>query len=185
MVHSVELLLDAHGDAAVRRVWDALTEAGVRSQAAHRSPTNRPHVTMTVASGLSEQVDGDLTAALDRLPLRCRLGAPTVFGRGPFTLVLLVVPSAELLDLHAEVHRICMPHMISGPLPHAEPGQWTPHVTLARRLDAGHLRDAVTVVSAATPIVGEFVAIRHWDGDAHREYPIGMPDQNGGGSLSL
>ncbi|GAA2563617.1 2'-5' RNA ligase family protein [Mycolicibacterium diernhoferi] len=179
MVHSVELLLDTDADAAVRRVWDGLAEAGVRSQSAHRSPTNRPHVTMTVSSGLSDQADDALTAVLDRLPLPCRLGAPTLFGRGPFTLVLLVVPSVELMDLHNEVHRICLPHMTSGPLPHAEPGQWTPHVTLARRMDADHLRDAMTVASATTPIVGEFVAIRHWDGDAHREHPIGMPGSTG------
>lgn len=175
MVHSVELLLDSTADAAVRDVWDALAAAGIRSQAGHRSPTNRPHVTMTVTAALSDRADDALTAALHRLPLPCRLGAPTVFGRGPFTLVLLVVPSAELLDLHTEVNRICLPHMESGPLAHAAPGQWTPHVTLARRMDAAHLRDAMTVASAATPILGEFVGMRHWNGDARQENPIGVP----------
>ncbi len=188
MVHSVELLLDDEADAAVRRVWDELTGAGVRSQASHRSPTNRPHVTMTVTSGLAAPVDEALVEALDRLPVPCRLGAPTLFGRGPFTLVLLVVPSAELLDLHADVYRICLPHMASGPLPHAAPGQWSPHVTLARRMDAGHLPAAMAVAAAATPIIGEFVGIRHWDGDARHEHPITRLDQtgqNGGGSLSV
>ena len=48
-------------------------------------------------------------------------------------LVRLVVPTAELLALHAEVQSACLPHLPTGPMSHREPGQWTAHVTLARR----------------------------------------------------
>ena len=49
MAHSVELLFDQSTDAAIRRQWAALADAGLPSQANHPSPTNRPHVTLTVA----------------------------------------------------------------------------------------------------------------------------------------
>lgn len=172
MVHSIELTLDAGADAAVRGLWQALADAGVPSQAGHRSPTNRPHVTVTVAAQMSADAEVDLVALQDRLPLPCRLGAPMVFGRGPYTLVLLVIPSVELLDLHAQVNRICLPHMESGPLRHTLSGQWTPHVTLARRVHAELLEQALTVVGTGTDIEGEFVGLRHWDGDARQEHPI-------------
>lgn len=172
MVHSVELTLDAGADAAVRDIWQALAAAGVPSQAGHRSPTNRPHVTVTVAEQMSAGADADLVSLLDRLPLPCRIGAPMIFGRGPYTLVLLVIPSAELLDLHTQVNRICLPHMVSEPLGHTLPGQWTPHVTLARRLRADLLEPALTVAGSGADIVGEFAGLRHWDGNARQEHPI-------------
>lgn len=172
MVHSVELTLDTGADGAVRDLWRALAEAGLPSQAAHRSASNRPHATLTVAARMSAGTDTGLAALLDRLPLPCRIGAPIVFGRGPHTLALLVIPSVELLDLQARVNRICVPHMESGPLRHALPGQWTPHVTLARRVHAELLEQALAVVGTGTDIEGEFVGLRRWDGDAREEHPI-------------
>ena len=137
MVHSVELLFDCDTESAVRGIWDDLMALGVRSQAAHTSPSNRPHVTLTVADRMDDAVTAALSPALAQLPLPCRIGAPMLFGGRSITLVRLVVPSAGLLALQADVHRICLPHMPNGPLANAEPGQWTPHVTLARRMAAG------------------------------------------------
>ncbi|BBX16697.1 hypothetical protein CRI77_03095 [Mycolicibacterium duvalii] len=174
MVHSVELLFDADTDAAVRQVWSDLAEAGIRSLAGHRSPTNRPHVTLTVAEHLDDTVDSALRPVLDRLPLPCVIGAPMLFGAGrAVTLVRLVVPSAPLLDLHAETHRLTVPHMPKGPLPHADPGHWTPHVTLARRVPADRLGTAVGLPRVNRDIRGTAVALRHWDGDAKVVHPIG------------
>jgi len=174
VVHSIELTLDAAADAAVRDLWRAIAETAVRSQSAHRSPTNRPHVTLTVAAQMSDAVASDLAPVAAGLPLACRLGAPMIFGRGPYTLVLLVIPSAGLLDLHAQVNRICLPHMSSGPLGHTVAGQWTPHVTLARRVDAGLLERALGAVCTGADIEGAFAGLRHWDGDARQEHPISL-----------
>ncbi|MCV7256481.1 2'-5' RNA ligase family protein [Mycobacterium hackensackense] len=171
MAHSVELLLDPETDAAIRGVWEALAEKGIRSQAAHRGPSNRPHVTMTVSAGIAGDVDPELSAAATALPLSCRIGAPVLFGRGPFTLARLVVPRVELLELHADIYRICLPHMPSGAFAHAVPGHWTPHVTLARRVDAAQLDRAMPLAGA--DIDGTLVRLRRWDGDARSEYPIG------------
>jgi hypothetical protein len=97
-----------------------------------------------------------------------------LFGAGAaVTLVRLVVPSPELLALHAEVNRVSLPHMDSGPLPHAEPGQWTPHVTLARRVALDQLPAAFGLRRIVRDIPAPAVALRHWDGDAKVVHPIG------------
>jgi 2'-5' RNA ligase len=172
MVHSVELLFDPDTDAAIRRMWDDLTDAGVRSLAASTSPSNRPHVTLAVAEHMDDAVNDALRPLLQRLPMSCTVGAPMVFGRGPFTLVRLVIPSAELLSLQAEVHKACLPHMSTGPLPHAEPGQWTPHITLARRVRHDKLADALSPRRMSRDRRATAVGIRHWDGNSRVEHPI-------------
>lgn len=172
MVHSVELTFDDDTDAAVRRVWNDLMAAGVRSQAGHRSPSNRPHVTLTVAEDLDEAVNTALRAVLDRLPMACTIGAPMLFGGRVFTLVRLVVPSAELVALHEQVHELCQPHVSGGALLHSDPGQWTPHVTLARRVPPEHLATALTVRSVGRDVTGRITGLRHWDGDNRMEHPI-------------
>jgi hypothetical protein len=172
VVHSVELVFDADTDARIRRVWEDLDAVGVRSQAAVKSPSNRPHVTLVVADQMSDDVDDALVPVLSRLPLACRLGAPMLFGRGPFTLVRLVVPSAELLALHADVHGVCLPFMTPGVLPHAAPGEWTPHVTLGRRVDAAQLPTVFEVASVSSDVDASAVGLRHWDGDSRIEHHI-------------
>lgn len=173
MVHSVEALFDVTTEATVRGLWDGLAAAGVPSQAGHTAPSNRPHVTLTVAAHMDDAVDAALAALLDRLPLPCVIGAPMLFGGGrTVTLVRLVVPSAELLALHAGVHHACLPHMSEGVLPHADPGRWTPHVTLGRRIPPDLVPLALTVPGIAGDIEGELTALRHWDGNAKQEHWI-------------
>ena len=172
MVHSVELLFDDATDAAMRRIWDDLTEAGVRSLAGSTSPSNRPHVTLSVAEHIDDAVNDALRPVLRKLPFPCAIGAPMLFGRGPFTLVRLLIPSADLLALQAEVHEACRPHMSPGPLPHADPGHWTPHVTMARRVKAEKLADALSLTRMSRDRRGFAVAIRHWDGNNRVEHSI-------------
>ena len=172
MVHSVELLFDRDNDAAIRSIWDELSEAGVRSQAAHKSPSNKPHATLAVAESMDESVNDALRPVLRLLPLACTIGAPMLFGRRDFTLVRLVVPTTDLLSLHAEVQNVCGPHMPTGPLPHSESGQWTPHVTLARRVPADQLESVMALRSVSRDLSATAVGLRHWDGNSKREYRI-------------
>lgn len=174
MAHSIELLFDEDTDAALRRAWEALTDAGVPSQARVRSATNRPHVTVAVADHIDSAVDVELrTLACRLLPLRCLVGAPLVFGRGRFTVAHLLVPSAELLELHRQVHEICAPHMSPGPAPHSAPGRWTPHATLGRRMSSAELGVAFASVTALTDErQAQFTALRRWDGDARVAHPL-------------
>lgn len=166
MVHSVELVFDKDTEAAVRLVWADLAAAGLHGQ----RPSSRPHTTLTVAERIDADVDAALAALVDRFPFPCRIGAPLLFGRLKAVLARLVVPSAELIDVHAEVHRSCLPHLHPGPMENVLPGHWTPHVTMARRVDPDQVGRALRIVGQE--LAGSVVGLRRWDGDAKLEYLI-------------
>ncbi len=168
MVHSVELIFDPDTETAVRRIWDDLREAGIPSQA----PASRPHTTLTVAERIDPEVDALLASLLPRFPFTCRLGAPLFFGRAKAVLARLLVPTIELLDVHARVHRMCLPHLHPGPMPNALPGEWTAHVTMARRVVPAQMGRAVRIAGKPSEIAGSVIGLRRWDGNARSEYPI-------------
>ncbi|MFV8052186.1 2'-5' RNA ligase family protein [Mycobacterium sp. 48b] len=169
MVHSVELVFDPDTEDTVRRIWDALRDADIPSQA----PASRPHATLTVAQHIDAQADVLLTDLVDRFPLPCRLGATLIFGRSAGVLARLLVPTDELLAVQADTYRLCLPFMDPAPMPHAEPGNWTPHVTLARRVPPARLTTAVRIAGRPAEILGQVTGLRHWDGDKRLEHPIG------------
>lgn len=169
MVHSIELVFDAHIEAAIRRVWADLAGAGIPSQA----PASRPHVTLAVAESVDPEVDGMLGPVAQRLPLHCAIGAPVLFGRANVVFARLVVATSELLALHAEVHRLCGPHLVPGPMPNSLPGQWTAHVTLARRVGGHQLGRALRIAGRPAQIDGRFAGLRRWDGNKKAEFLIG------------
>jgi 2'-5' RNA ligase len=173
VVHSIELLLDPGTEAATRRIWAALSEAGLHSP----GQASRPHVTLVVADAIASDVDELLIEATGRLPLQCRLGAPMVFGGGGsrLTLVRLVVPTIALLSFQQEVHRICAPHAAPEPAPNTAAGRWTPHLTLARRVEPPQLAEALALRNLARDVSGRVVGLRHWDGHNRLEHEIPRP----------
>jgi 2'-5' RNA ligase len=168
MVGSIELVFDRDTEAAIRNIWEALAAAGIPSQA----PASRPHVTLAVAEAIAPDVDEPLRAVSERLPLPCVIGAPLLFGRASAVFARLVVPTEELLALHAEVHRCCGPHLRPGPMPNSLPGQWTAHVTMARRVGGAQLGRALRVAGRPAQIEGSFTGLRRWDGNKKAEHPI-------------
>ena len=168
MVHSVELVFDPDTEAAVRRIWDELREAGIPSQA----PASRPHATLTVAERIDAVVDEPLSSLAGRFPFPCRLGAPLFFGRTKAVLARLVVPTTALLDVHAHVHRLCLPHLHPGPMANALPDEWTAHVTMARRVVPPQMGRAVRIAGKPPEIKGSVIGLRRWDGNKRLEYPI-------------
>jgi 2'-5' RNA ligase len=168
MVHSIELLFDADTEATLRGVWDDLSAADLPS----RVPAGRPHVTLAVAERIDPGVDALLQPVAQRLPLHCAVGAPVLFGQSHAVLARLIVPSAALLALHAEVYRICETYLRPGPLPHCLPDEWTPHVTLARRVEGAQLGDVLRVAAQPSELFGTLAGVRRWDGTARVEYPI-------------
>ncbi|OCB54562.1 hypothetical protein A5722_20080 [Mycobacterium vulneris] len=169
MVHSVELVFDPDTEAVVRGIWDTLRDKDIPSQA----PASRPHATLIVAQHIDAAADAVLAELVDRFPLPCHLGATLIFGRSAGVLARLLVPTEELLKVQADVYRLCLPFMVPAPMPHAEPGNWTPHVTLARRVAPARLATAVRVAGRPAEIVGQVTGLRHWDGDKRLEHPIG------------
>lgn len=169
MVHSIELVFDPDTEAAVRGIWDTLRDKGIPSQA----PASRPHTTLTVAQRIDSQAQPALAELVDRFPLPGRLGATLIFGRSAGVLARLLVPTDELLRVQADVYRLCLPFMDPAPMPHAEPGNWTPHVTLARHVAPARLATALRIAGRPAEIVGQVTGLRHWDGDQRMEHPIG------------
>ncbi|GAC1405861.1 MAG: 2'-5' RNA ligase family protein [Mycobacterium sp.] len=168
MVHSVELVFDRDTEAAVRHIWDELREAGIPGQA----PAGRPHATLIVAERIDPDVDELLSALVGRFPFPCRIGAPLLFGRAKVVLARLVVPTEELLDVHAEVHRLCLSHLSPGPMANTLPGMWTAHVTLARPVAPAQLGRALRIAGMPAEITANVIGLRRWDGSTKCEYPI-------------
>lgn len=166
MVHSIELVFDRDTEAAVRRIWEELAGAGIPSQA----PASRPHVTLAVAERIGTDVDDLLRPVRERLPLNALIGAPVLFGGTAAVFARLLVPSGELLALHAEVHRLCGPYLAPAPMANSLPGQWTAHVTLARRVGGAQLGRALRIAGRPAQIEGSFAGLRRWDGDKRAEH---------------
>jgi 2'-5' RNA ligase len=169
MVHSIELLFDRDTESAIRRIWGDLASAGIPSQAS----AGRPHVTLLAAERIATDVDALLPPVAQQLPLNCTVGASVLFGRTHAILARLIVPTADLLALHAEVHRICGPYLAVGPMPNSLPDHWTAHVTLARRVGAAQLARALRIAGRPSELPGTLSGLRRWDGSTRVEYPIG------------
>jgi len=177
-VVTVELLLDEATERAVRAEWQALAAAGLSSLAAHTAPSNRPHVTLLVRPELGP------FAVTERAAFPVVLGAPLLFGSGDRrVLARSVLPSRELLELHAAVHAAAGPGAprvgsgndapragsggdapragSGGDAPHTAPGEWMPHVTLARRLKVADLERALPLLGGE--LHGRALSLRRWD----------------------
>ena len=170
-MHSVELVLDDETDQRIRQQWAALAEAGLPSQARHTGESNRPHITLALSQTLSAEVATRLASAVDDLPIPIVVGGLLLFGARRIVLARLAIPSAALLALQARVTTA-----LSDPVdPHDTfgAGRWTPHVTLARRLDPDQLGAALRQLGAVTPIHGRLVRARRWDMAEKREHWLG------------
>ena len=160
---SVEMLPDDDIDAAVRGDWQRLIDAGLPSAGRHPSETNRPHVTVAVRDDLPDDAVSRLTALGTELPAACRLGGAVVFpARDRFVLARPIVMTAALMRFHAEVVGL----IGAPPEDYAVTAQdrWTPHVTLARRMTAEQVGQALAVVGAAS-LDGRFLGLRLWDAE--------------------
>lgn len=168
-MHSIELLPDPATDSAVRAVWRGLIDAGLPSQGRHTGPTNAPHVTLTARPRIGPEHDDALRSlAAESLPLPIELGGLVVFGQGPrgFVLARLVVVESGILRLHRRVHE-AVTDPDATEVPTTRPGSWTPHITLASRLDPQQLGAAVAVASSVpSPAEISAAELRRWDSTA-------------------
>jgi len=160
-VFSVEILLDPASEADVRDEWARLIEAGLPSAGRQATPSNRPHITLAVR----ERVDASsLAPVAEDLPFDLDLGGTLLFGRrDSFVLTRQVIVSAALLDVHRRVAAIVGPaeprYQVTAP------DHWTPHVTLARRMSADQVAEALAAVPSH-PISARATGLRVWDAAA-------------------
>jgi 2'-5' RNA ligase len=170
VAQSVELLLDDGLDRLVRGQWARLVDAGLPSQARHTGATNAPHITLTVADAFEPRHEAALSTAVAALPIPLRLGSLLLFsGARGHVLVRPVVPSAALLQLHAALDAA-----VEGAAraPFVRPGAWTPHVTLARGLDAGQVAPALACLGRVVDAEGRAVGARRWDTVTKQVWPL-------------
>ncbi|HKJ11237.1 MAG TPA: 2'-5' RNA ligase family protein [Ornithinimicrobium sp.] len=173
-MQSVELLLDEVAHDAVVRQWQALADAGLPSQARHQGATNAPHVTIGLASSIEDSAEARLAATVRALPVPVTIGAPVLFGGARrVVLVRMVVVTAELLALHRAVSAALAG--CPGRVDQLAVGQWVPHVTLARRLEAVTVPAALQALSEAggDVLLGRATAMRRWDSDAKQAWTVG------------
>jgi hypothetical protein len=167
MVHSIELLFDRDTEAAIRRIWTNLAAAEIPG----RAPAGRPHVTLVAAERIAPEVDALLRPITQRLPLKCAVGASVLFGRSGAVLARLIVPTAGLLAVHAEVLQVSGPYLI-GTMSNSLPDQWTAHVTLARHVGEPKLGRAVHIAGRPAELHGSLAGLRRWDGSQRTEQVI-------------
>jgi hypothetical protein len=164
---ALEAVLDPASDAAVREVWRVLDEAGLPSQAKHRSPTNAPHVTLVSAPVIDEHAVA-LGAAriVPLLPLELPVSACVALGDGPrYAVALLCAPPAAAVAAVEEV---------ASAVGDEWAGAWVAHVTLALRMSAAEVGAALEVLedTGARPTEVRLVEVRHWDPAARTVTPV-------------
>lgn len=156
--HALELSFDTDSHAAVEAQWQALADAGLPSQAEHRSMTNAPHLTLVAASPISHGVLAparDLVLPL--LPATLAVRGLVVLGEGPrVTLAHLVEPDEALAEATARLRAL---------VPWVRHAVWTPHVTLARRLPRHRLAEALAALDANRIRRLTATRLRWWDPD--------------------
>lgn len=168
MAQSVELLLDADSDAAVRAQWSALLAAGLPSEDRSGRPLtaqqfHAPHITLYAAARMDPATDERLPPLVAGLDLEVQIGSVLVFGprRGSCILVRTVVPTRSLLDVQAATAALCD----AEPAGQFGPGHWSPHITVARRVPVDQVGACLTVLGEH-PLSARITQCRRWDGDA-------------------
>ena len=156
------MYFDDQADAAVRRLWQRLTDAGLPSLATQSHRRHRPHVSLAVAESLAEAL-----AEADPAPLRSALTSPrptlglytlSTFPGATGVLFLGVQVTAELLAFHAGLHAA----LAGQPIRHWAyylPGNWIPHCALAEGLDRPETGRAFELLAGYRPIAAEVTSV--------------------------
>ena len=163
-MRTVELLGDEELDRTVRMAWRRLEQAGLSSLARHRHPTNRPHLTLASADEFSPAA---IAGALCMLPVAVWLDGLRFFGRRAGVLAW-AVDGGALRELQAQVWSALDG---AGRRPRHEPGRWTPHISLARRLRPGQVALAAQAVGGVVAD-GALTGARSYDSVMRTVIPL-------------
>lgn len=129
MSRGVVLWPDDQTSHQVRSIWDELAAVGLPSMATETHRVHQPHVPLIVADDLVVGETLEDLADLPSSPLPLLIESVGVVPGGH--LLLTVTASQELLAEQARVHRATRA-FADSPWSHYLPGQWLPHMTLAR-----------------------------------------------------
>lgn len=173
MTQSVELLLDADSDDAVRAEWELLRAAGLPSAwRPEPSGSHCPHITLLAAAEIDPGLEPALRTLVADLDLGVRLGSPLVFtARKSFILVRQVIASVELMTLQAAVGELCGPGLNEA----FDPGRWVPHITLGHRFGSDQLGSAIALLARqerTAEVELRITRCRRWDGEAKQDWLV-------------
>jgi 2'-5' RNA ligase len=165
VVRTVELLLDESADLAVREAWRRLADAGLPSQARHRSPTNSPHLTLATCPELTAPIRWELAEVAAALPLPVRITGVVRFERPTSVLAWALDLDAALAGLHRRVWEAVTADSPPQALnPFHAPGRWTPHITLGRTRRPGAFTDRrLPGLLPAPPLPVRLTTLRSYD----------------------
>ncbi|WP_093803849.1 2'-5' RNA ligase family protein [Streptomyces sp. Wb2n-11] len=164
-MRTVELLLDEAADLAVREAWRRLADAGLPSQARHRSPTNSPHLTLAACRELTAPIRWELAEVAAALPLPVRCTGVVCFERPTSVLAWALDLDLALANLHRRVWEAVAS---DSPLEHLNPfhapERWSPHITLGRTRRAGAFAGRrVPELLPAPPLSIRLTTLRSYD----------------------
>ncbi|MFC7843796.1 2'-5' RNA ligase family protein [Streptomyces sp. NPDC057382] len=164
-MRTVELLPDEAEEREVREAWRRLADAGLPSQARHRSPTNRPHLTLATCPELTASIRWELTEVAAALPLLARCTGLVRFERPTSVLAWALDLDAALAALHRRVWEAVAADSPADTLnPFHEPGRWAPHITLGRTRRAGAFADRrIPALLPAPPPSFRLTVLRSFD----------------------
>jgi 2'-5' RNA ligase len=148
------LYFDLETDAAIRRLWQAIEDAGFPS--AMLNLEFRPHLTLAVC----ETMDLDtLRGELPRLVAATHPLAVTFHSLGAFTVkegvvYLGVTVTRDLLDLHDQLWKLLTANS-TGNSSYYLPGIWVPHVTLGYGLPQEQVGSVINLLlKSPLPVIG-------------------------------
>lgn len=150
---SIDATLVPADDAKIRRLWDQLTRAGLPSRGRHKSPSNRPHVTLCAAPQLPHAAIRYAATLGDDLPVAAPCGGVRFFD-DPLIAYLAVQFGPSW---HEAIGRL---RALAGD-PRAG-DVWSPHVTLSGRLTDDQLR-RLRQLPLDVPAIVTFDAMTQWD----------------------
>ena len=155
---ALELSFDERSATAVEDQWRALRFLGLPSQLDHRGMTNAPHLSLVVASAITDDVVARVREFFSAaLPIRLDVRGLITFGTGSrVTLAHLAEPPRAVVD-EVTALRQASP-LVRHPV-------WTPHVTLARGIPAARLGEALAVVGSGSEEPVGLTGARRWDPD--------------------
>ncbi|GHH95963.1 2'-5' RNA ligase family protein [Streptomyces capillispiralis] len=164
-MRTVEILLDEAAELAVREAWRRLADAGLPSQARHRSPTNSPHLTLATCPELTAPIRWELAEVAASLPLPVRFTGLVRFERPTSVLAWALDLDSALACLQRRVWEAVAsdsPPETLNPL--HEPGRWSPHITLGRTRRAGAFTDRrVSELLPEPPLSARLTTLRSYD----------------------
>ncbi|QKW25870.1 2'-5' RNA ligase family protein [Streptomyces seoulensis] len=164
-MRTIELLLDEAAELAVREAWRRLADAGLPSQARHRSPTNSPHLTLAACPELTAPIRWELAEAAALLPLPVRFTGVVRFERPTSVLAWALDLDAALAGLHRQVWEAVASDSPPETLnPFHDPARWSPHITLGRTRRPGAFAGRrVPELLPAPPLPASLITLRSYD----------------------